>query len=144
MFIVRKWREKDNNTDDKVKKEIKISESNCTNSDFDKIIANIDNARTGIDIVHEDDTCLAFREPYTPIAKTHFVIVAKEADLQMATADAKTLGHLQLIASKIANSQSELKEGGFRIICDVAGASDKNGKTVYLERHNLTFHIIGG
>jgi len=87
---------------------------------------------------------MAFMEPFTPIAKCHIVVVAKDSDLCMATASADVLGQLTLVASKVANSVQELKESGFRIVSDVAGLNTKNGKIVYLERNNLTMHIIGG
>ena len=90
---MRKWRNKEENFEDtaqttngqnsKAKKDIKVSEADCEDSDYDKIIRNLDNDdRKNVKVLHEDAICIAFEEPYSPAAECHIVVVAKDKELR--------------------------------------------------------------
>ena len=76
---------------------------------FDKIVAK----QIPADVIYEDDTALAFRD-ISPQAPVHFLVVPKKRDglTRMAKAteqNEKLLGHLLLVASKVANQGARAK-----------------------------------
>lgn len=89
-------------------------------------------------IVYEDDAVVAIRD-INPAARVHILIIPRShiASLDEAVADHKELlGHIQLIAAKIAREQGISTEG-YRLVnnCGEAG-----GQTVM----HLHYHLIGG
>jgi histidine triad (HIT) family protein len=76
---------------------------------FDKIIQG---DRKDIKVLHEDDKCIAF-EDAKPVAKKHFIVLAKDPKAQ-ANKDEATLGHMMVIAAKVAKTQ-EMAEG-YRVV----------------------------
>jgi histidine triad (HIT) family protein len=88
-------------------------------------------------IVHEDDLCLAFRD-VNPQAPTHVLIIPKKAirtHADVTPDDAAVLGHIHLIAAKLAKDLG--LTAGYRLVlnCDEAG-----GQTV----PHLHLHLLGG
>ena len=86
--------------------------------------------------IYQDDLCLAFRdiEPQAPI---HILIIPKKPikSLREATAnDRELLGHLLLVAAKIAKQE---KIEDWRTIINTG---EDAGQTVF----HLHLHIIGG
>ena len=68
-------------------------------------------------ILHEDDQCLAIRDIEAK-APVHFLVIPKKTISRLAAAgdsDAGLLGHLLLIAARVAKSEG-LSESGFRIV----------------------------
>ena len=100
---------------------------------FEKIIAR----EIPAEIVHEDDLCIAIHdiEPQSP---THILIIPKKVIPRIADAnseDLPILGHLLLIASKVAHSCA--LQDGFRIVIN-------NGKNGGETVPHLHVHILGG
>lgn len=89
------------------------------------------------DIVFEDDLCLAFRDVNAQ-APTHVLIIPKKEIPSLAQAsdeDANLLGHLLIVARKLAE-QLQLSDG-FRTVIN----SGRNaGQTV----DHLHVHLLGG
>ena len=89
------------------------------------------------DIVHEDDRCLAFRD-VNPQAPTHVLIIPKKPIVSLAQlepADAELVGHLFVVASRLA-VQLNLTSGYRTVVnCGADG-----GQTV----DHLHVHLLGG
>ncbi len=88
------------------------------------------------DEVYSDEHCLAFRD-ITPQAPIHILIIPRKAlkNLDAATTeDKELLGHLLLMASKIARAEG-LED--WRTVINNGG---KAGQTVF----HLHIHILGG
>lgn len=89
------------------------------------------------DIVYEDDLALAFHD-INPAAPTHVLIIPKQeiASLAQATdADGAVLGHLLLVARKLA-AQLGLASG-FRVVIN---SGPDAGQSV----DHLHLHLLGG
>ena len=100
---------------------------------FQKII----NKEIPANIVYEDDQCLAF-EDIAPKAPTHVLVIPKRAITSLAEAqdgDEALLGHLLLVAAKVAREQG--LTGGFRV---VANSGPDGGQSV----DHLHLHVLGG
>ena len=69
------------------------------------------------DIVYEDDLCLAFRD-IDPKAPTHIILIPKKEIPSMAEVsekDKELIGHLYLVASKIAKDEG-ISDSGYRLV----------------------------
>ncbi|MGV0005963.1 MAG: histidine triad nucleotide-binding protein [Candidatus Porifericomitaceae bacterium WSBS_2022_MAG_OTU9] len=100
---------------------------------FSKIIAR----EIPADIIYEDGLCLAFRD-IAPQAPKHFLVIPKKALLNLAAAgagDSELLGHLMLVAAKVAREQ-ECSQG-FRV---VVNTGSHGGQTV----DHLHLHVLAG
>jgi histidine triad (HIT) family protein len=89
------------------------------------------------DIVHEDDICLAFHD-VSPQAPTHVLVIPKQEIVSLADltdADAATMGHLFVVATKIAADLG--LENGYRTVIN-CGAD--GGQSV----DHLHIHLLGG
>jgi histidine triad (HIT) family protein len=89
------------------------------------------------DIVYDDDQCLAFRDIH-PQAATHILIIPRKPIPSLAHAapeDQALLGHLLLVASKLA-AQMQLTEGYRTVI----NCGPHGGQTV----DHLHIHLLGG
>ena len=87
-------------------------------------------------IVHEDDQALVFKD-ITPQAPTHLLLIPKKHldSLSASTdGDAALLGHLQRIASTVAES---VKLSSFRLVTN-------NGKGAGQSVDHLHYHLLGG
>ena len=88
-------------------------------------------------IIYEDETCVAFHD-IAPQAPVHFLVVPRKLIPRIAeasSADESLLGHLLLVAKKVA---ADLKlEKGFRI---VVNNGPDGGETV----PHLHVHVLGG
>jgi histidine triad (HIT) family protein len=88
-------------------------------------------------IVYEDDHCLAFRD-INPQAPTHVLIIPRKAiatHADLTEADKDLVGHLHLVAAKLAQQFGLIK--GYRI---VVNCDDQGGQTV----PHLHLHLLGG
>lgn len=89
------------------------------------------------DIVYEDDLALAFRD-INPAAPTHVLIIPKQeipSLAQAADADGAVLGHLLLVARRLA-AQLGLASG-FRVVIN---SGPDAGQSV----DHLHLHLLGG
>lgn len=92
-------------------------------------------------IIYEDDTSAAF-EDVRPEAPHHFLVIPKRhlpslAELgEMDEASEALLGHLLLVASKVARERG-LDAGGYRVVINTGEGA---GQTVF----HLHVHVLGG
>ena len=103
------------------------------NNIFLKIISK----EISADVLHEDEHSLAFRD-IDPKAPTHVLIIPKKeirTHADVTDADKELMGHLHLVAVKLAKELG-LTEG-YRLVlnCDVGG-----GQSV----PHLHLHLMGG
>jgi histidine triad (HIT) family protein len=87
-------------------------------------------------IVHEDEQALVFKD-LTPQAPTHLLVIPKKhlGSLSASTdGDALLLGHLQRVASRVAES---VKLSSFRLVTN-------NGKAAGQSVDHLHYHLLGG
>jgi histidine triad (HIT) family protein len=102
------------------------------------IFARIIRKEIPVDVVFEDDLCLAFHD-INPVAPVHILVIPKKPIEKLSDVkpeDKDLLGHLMLTAAKIAASRN-LDAGGYRLVIN-NGASA--GQTVF----HLHIHILGG
>jgi histidine triad (HIT) family protein len=88
-------------------------------------------------IVHEDDHCLAFHDA-NPQAPVHVLLIPKKVirtHADVTPEDAAVLGHIHVVAAKLATELG--LSAGYRLVlnCDEAG-----GQTV----PHLHLHLLGG
>lgn len=89
------------------------------------------------DIIYEDDRCLAFRD-ISPQAPTHVLVIPKKAIVSLAQArddDAALLGHLMIVARKVA--EQEGLTNGYRTVMN---SGPDGGQSV----DHLHVHVLGG
>lgn len=89
------------------------------------------------DIIHEDERCIAFRD-INPQAPLHALIVPRKAIAKLGDStetDAALLGHLLLVAAKVAEQQG--CGDAFRLVVNNGAGA---GQTVF----HLHVHILGG
>lgn len=102
------------------------------------IFTQIINRKIPATIVYEDEHCLAFRD-INPQAPTHVLLIPKRSIPTMndvTAADQSLLGHLLVVAPKIA-AQEGIAEDGYRLVINT---NDQAGQTVA----HIHIHIIGG
>ena len=90
------------------------------------------------DIVFEDDICIAFRD-IAPQAPVHCLVVPKKHIQRLSeasTSDKEILGHLLLIAAKVAQIMG-IDKTGFRTVIN---CGKDGGETV----PHLHVHVLGG
>ncbi len=100
------------------------------------IFSKILNGDIPCDEVYKDSKCLAFRD-IQPQAPVHILIIPRKPITSLLEADIKDtelLGHLLLVASKIA------KQEGLESWRTVINTGEKAGQTVF----HLHLHLIGG
>lgn len=89
-------------------------------------------------ILHEDDLCVAFRD-ISPQAPTHILVIPRKPipRIGLATGDDQSLlGHLLLIAGKVATAEG-LAADGFRLVIN-------NGPNGGEAVPHLHIHLLGG
>lgn len=104
----------------------------------DNIFVKIIRGEIPADIVYEDETCVAFRDINSQ-APTHVLVVPRRAiaGLQyIEPEDGQTVGHLLVVARKVAE-QEGVHESGFRCIIN---AGPDGGQEV----PHLHVHVLGG
>ena len=90
------------------------------------------------ELVHKDDTCVAFND-ISPQAPTHILVIPREhiESLDKAEGNQKeTLGHLLYTAAQIAREKG-FAEDGYRVVINTNGMG---GQTVF----HLHVHLLGG
>lgn len=88
-------------------------------------------------MVHEDDTCIAFRD-INPQAPTHILIVPRKpipSLFEIEPEDEAIVGHLFVVARKLAAEEG--LTNGFRTVFN---CGEDAGQTVY----HLHLHLLGG
>lgn len=90
------------------------------------------------DIVYEDDTVLAF-EDIAPQAPVHILIIPKKlipTVNDVAPEDEQTLGHLFVVAAKLAKEHG-VDANGYRL---TVNCNSEGGQEVF----HLHMHLMGG
>jgi histidine triad (HIT) family protein len=103
----------------------------------DNLFQKIIDRKVPADIVYEDDRSLAFRD-INPQAPVHVLIIPKKViptHADLTEADKELLGHLHLVAIKLA-TQFGLTEG-YRLVLN---CKEQAGQTV----PHLHLHLLGG
>jgi histidine triad (HIT) family protein len=88
--------------------------------------------------VYEDDRALAFRD-IAPKAPTHILVIPKKEFATLAevtVADEVLLGHLLLVAEKVAR-QEGLAASGYRLVIN-------NGRDAGQAVAHIHVHLLGG
>jgi histidine triad (HIT) family protein len=88
--------------------------------------------------IFEDDLCLGFAD-IAPKARLHFIFIPKEhfsGALELTDAREKTVGHLALVAARVAREKG-IDESGFRLVMNTNADA---GQTVF----HLHMHLLGG
>ena len=102
----------------------------------DTIFGKIARGEAEADVVYEDDRAMAFRD-LNPQARVHLLVIPRKPIAKLSEAadeDADLLGHLMLVARRVA-ADAGLED--FRLgVNNGAGA----GQTVF----HLHLHVIGG
>ncbi|BCX49544.1 histidine triad hydrolase [Haloferula helveola] len=89
-------------------------------------------------IVHEDDRCICFKD-ISPQAPIHYLVIPRKPIPRVAEAsadDEAVLGHLLLIASKVARDEG-FAENGFRLVIN-------NGRDGGEAVPHLHVHLLAG
>ncbi|XP_013887738.1 adenosine 5'-monophosphoramidase HINT1 [Austrofundulus limnaeus] len=103
----------------------------------DTIFGKIVRKEIPVNLVYEDDLCVAFPD-ITPQAPTHILVVPKKPIVQLSQAedsDAALLGHMLIVAKKCAQDAGLSK--GYRIVIN---DGPEGGQSVY----HIHIHILGG
>ena len=102
------------------------------------IFTKIINKEIPADILYEDELALAFKD-INPQAPVHFLVIPKKpiATINDITLqDREIVGHLSLVAAKIANDLG-VAEQGFRTVMN---CNEFGGQTVY----HIHLHLFAG
>jgi len=102
------------------------------------IFTKIINKEIPADILYEDELALAFKD-INPQAPVHFLVIPKKpiATINDITSeDREIVGHLSLVASKIAHELG-VAEQGFRTVMN---CNEFGGQTVY----HIHLHVLAG
>jgi histidine triad (HIT) family protein len=103
----------------------------------DNIFQKIIDRQIPAKIIYEDEQCLAFHD-VNPQAPVHVLIIPRKVirtHADLTEADQALLGHLHLIAVRLANQLGI--EDGYRIVIN---CKEKAGQTV----PHLHMHLLGG
>uniref|UniRef100_A0A1B6LA69 HIT domain-containing protein n=1 Tax=Graphocephala atropunctata TaxID=36148 RepID=A0A1B6LA69_9HEMI len=86
--------------------------------------------------IHEDEKCVAFHD-VNPQAPVHFLVIPRKPIAMLsdvAPSDSELLGHMMVIAAKVAKSLG--LEDGYRLVIN-------NGKDGCQSVYHLHMHILG-
>ena len=103
----------------------------------DNLFQKIIDGQIKADIVYQDDLCLAFRD-INPQAPIHVLLIPRKViptHADLTEADRDLLGHLHLVAMKLAQ-QLGLHDG-YRLVLN---CKERAGQTV----PHLHLHLLGG
>jgi histidine triad (HIT) family protein len=103
----------------------------------DNIFRKIIDKQIPAKVIHEDEHCLAFHD-VQPQAPVHVLIVPRKeivTHADVTDADRELLGHLHLVAAKLA-VQLGLQDG-YRLVLN---CKDRGGQSV----PHLHLHLLGG
>jgi histidine triad (HIT) family protein len=103
----------------------------------DNVFLKIINKEVQANIVHEDDLCVAFHD-IGPKAPVHVLIIPRKViptHDDVTTEDREVLGHLHLVAARLAKQLG--LTNGYRLVIN---CSESAGQTV----PHLHMHLMGG
>ncbi|KAL3884348.1 hypothetical protein ACJMK2_024495 [Sinanodonta woodiana] len=103
----------------------------------DTIFGKIIRKEIPCSLIYEDDQCIAFKD-ISPQAPIHFLVVPKKPIVMLDEAkaeDQQLLGHLLLVAKKVAREQG--LDDGYRLTIN-------NGRDGGQSVYHLHIHVMGG
>ncbi|XP_050420449.1 adenosine 5'-monophosphoramidase HINT1 [Adelges cooleyi] len=103
----------------------------------DTIFGKILRKEIPCNFIYEDEQCVAFND-INAQAPVHFLVIPRKPIEMLSTADSSDqslLGHLMLVASKLAKEQG--LESGYRLVIN-------NGKDGAQSVYHLHLHVLGG
>ncbi|XP_068232527.1 adenosine 5'-monophosphoramidase HINT1-like [Palaemon carinicauda] len=103
----------------------------------DTIFGKIIRGEIPTKFIHEDDQCVAFSD-ISPQAPVHFLVIPRKPIDMIENAgdeDEQLLGHLLLVARKVAKEQGLDK--GYRLVVN-------NGQEGAQSVYHLHIHVMGG
>ena len=101
----------------------------------DCIFCEIGSDNSKSDRIYQDDYCFVIQD-INPITPTHLLVIPTEHIEELWDNQEKLLGHLLVVASKVAE-QTGLKANGFRITIN-------QGKDAGQTIPHLHMHLMGG
>ncbi|MEW9798354.1 histidine triad nucleotide-binding protein [Alteromonas sp. CYL-A6] len=104
----------------------------------DTIFTKIINKEIPAEILYEDDISLAFKD-INPQAPVHFLVIPKKQIVtinDITEADRELVGHLSLVAAKVAKDLGIAQEG-YRTVMN---CNEFGGQSVY----HIHLHVLGG
>ena len=102
------------------------------------IFTKIINKEINASVLHEDKTCIAFKD-INPIAPTHILIIPKKEIPTLndvSDDDKNTIGHLFIVAKLIAKKLN-VSKSGYRIVFN---CNEDGGQTVF----HIHMHLLAG
>ena len=99
----------------------------------DTIFGKIARGEVPVELLHEDEICVAFAD-VNPQAPVHILVIPREPFEDATQADAATLGHVMQIAAQLGAARCP---DGFRLVTNI-GAD--GGQSVA----HLHVHVLGG
>lgn len=108
------------------------------NYDSSNVFARILRGEIPAQVLHEDDRCMAFRD-VMPVAPTHFLVIPRKPIARLVGADAgdaELLGHLLVVAARVARDLG-VADDGFRVVINNGAGG---GQTVF----HLHVHVLAG
>ena len=102
------------------------------------IFTKIINRDIPADIIYEDDISLAFTD-INPQAPVHFLVIPKRAIAtinDLTEDDRELVGHLYLVAAKIAREKG-FADDGYRVVMN---CGENSGQTVF----HIHLHVLAG
>jgi len=104
----------------------------------DTIFGKIARKEIKVDLIHDDDQCVAFHD-ISKQAPTHFLVIPKEPITQLSSctpSHEKLLGHLLIVAAQVAKKVG-LNDDGYRLVIN-------NGRNGGQSVYHLHVHVLGG
>ncbi|CAH1726779.1 adenosine 5'-monophosphoramidase HINT1 [Aphis gossypii] len=114
-----------------------VEKSSIASPGGDTIFGKILRKEIPCDFIYEDDRCVAFHD-INAQAPVHFLVIPRKPIEMLSVADSSDetlLGHLMLVASKLAKEQG--LNDGFRLVVN-------NGKDGAQSVYHLHLHVLGG
>lgn len=102
------------------------------------LFCNLASGRIATDVIYSDEQVIAFRD-VKPEAPVHVLIIPRrhiENILAAEDADETLLGHMLVVASRVAR-QEGVAESGFRLVIN---CNEDGGQSV----GHLHIHLLGG
>ncbi|XP_050558381.1 adenosine 5'-monophosphoramidase HINT2-like isoform X2 [Spodoptera frugiperda] len=90
-----------------------------------------------VELIFEDEQCVVFDEKLNKQAPVHFLVVPKKViptlmEVSASAEDEKTLGHLLLVARRVAKMKG-IDKSGFRVVMNEGPHSCQTVKQFYVQ-----------
>lgn len=103
----------------------------------DTIFGKIARGEVPVELLHEDEICVAFAD-VNPQAPVHLLVIPREPFEDATQADAATLGHVMQIAAQLGAARCP---GGFRLVTNIG--ADGGQSVAHLHIHVLGRRAMG-